>query len=168
MVSTAPNPLDAQWPSSPRFRARDGLEPVPTQPLPRPTTGKAPSRHARPKVLVVEGDSGLRLIYRVNLEDAGLEVVEAADGPTGLELAKTASPDLIVLEVMMAGLDGWQVARRLRAEPATRAIPFIFVTPLSQYRQRGLALGAVDYITLPCNPGRLVTRIRELLTRTQG
>jgi DNA-binding response OmpR family regulator len=121
-------------------------------------------------VLVVDDESPLRLIYRVNLEDEGLEVVEAEDGRTGLERARTESPDLILLDVMMPGLNGWQVAKYLRAEPATRAIPFIFVTPLSQSRDRlyGLALGAVDYITLPCDLGELTSRIRELLTSTPG
>jgi CheY-like chemotaxis protein len=167
-VSTAPTPLDTQWAAFPRFRARHGLERVPPQPLPQLATGKAPDRPATAKVLVVDDESPLRLIYRVNLEDEGLEVVEAADGRTGLEKAKTESPDLILLDVMMPGLNGWQVAKYLRAEPATRAIPFIFVTPLSQYRDRlyGLALGAVDYITLPCDPGELTSRIRELLTST--
>jgi len=117
-------------------------------------------------VLVVEDESTLRLIYRVNLEDAGLEIVEAADGRTGLERARTDSPDLILLDVMMPRNGGWQVAMYLRADPPTRAIPFVFVTPLSQYRRQGLALGAVDYITLPCNPGTLASRVRELLATT--
>lgn len=120
-------------------------------------------RQATAKVLVVDDESALRLIYRVNLEDEGLTVVEAADGRAGLEKAKSESPDLIVLDVWMPGLGGWQVAKHLRADPATRAIPFVFVTPLSQYRPYGLALGAVDYITLPCNPNELVSRIQALL-----
>ena len=161
-----PTPLERQWDAFPKFGAHDGLDPVPLRPLPPLATDKAPDPHATAKVLVIDDEGSLRLIYRVNLEDEGLEVVEAADGRTGLEKAKTESPGLILLDVMMPGLDGWQVAKSLRAEPATRAIPFIFVTPLSQYRLYGLALGAVDYITLPCNPRELASRVRALLTST--
>jgi CheY-like chemotaxis protein len=167
-VSTGPTRLDTQWAAFPRFRPRDAFEPVAPRSLPELATGRAPDRAATAKVLVVDDESPLRLIYRVNLQDEGLEVVEAADGRTGLEKAKTESPDLILLDVMMPGLNGWQLAKHLRAERATRAIPFIFVTPLSEAHDRlhGLALGAADYITLPCDPGELASRIRELLAST--
>jgi CheY-like chemotaxis protein len=119
------------------------------------------------KVLVVDDEASLRLLYRVNLEDEGMEVVEAVDGPSGLEKARSESPDVILLDVMMPGPDGWRVAESLRGSPATRDIPFIFVTPRRMYRDRlrGLELGAVDYVTLPCNPRELAPRIHEVLNR---
>jgi DNA-binding response OmpR family regulator len=120
------------------------------------------------KVLVVDDEAPLRLLYRVNLEAEGISVIEAADGRGGLERAARDSPDLILLDVMMPRLDGWQVAATLRADEATRAVPFVFVTPRSKYRDRvrGLELGAVDYILLPVNPLELAAHVKWLLERT--
>ena len=96
----------------------------------------------------------IRLLCRVNLEAHGFDVIEAADGLAGLEAAERELPDLILLDVMMPGLDGWMVADRLRKIPTTREIPVVFLTPRREYRDqlRGLELGAVDYITVPFNP----------------
>jgi CheY-like chemotaxis protein len=118
------------------------------------------------KVLVVDDEAPLRMLYRFNLERQGIEVVEAGDGPTGLQRAASESPDLILLDVMMPGLDGWRVAGELRKNPETADIPFVFVTPRARPRDRlrGLALGAVDYITLPHNPVELASRVCALLT----
>jgi CheY-like chemotaxis protein len=120
------------------------------------------------KVLLIEDEAPIRLLFRVNLEAEGMEVVEAADGPTGIEKAIRESPDLILLDVMMPGLDGWRVAEQLRENPATRDIPFVFATPRKEYRDRakGLDLGAVDYIPLPCDPVQLALRVQELLACT--
>src|SRR5258707_6961887 len=109
------------------------------------------------RVLVVDDEAALRLLYRVNLEAEQMEVLEAADGLNGLALAKDTSPDAVLLDVMMPGLDGWQVAERLEDDPATRDIPFIFVTARSRYRDRlrGFELGAADYVTLPVDPREL-------------
>ena len=120
-------------------------------------------------MLVVDDELPLRLLYRFNLEAAGLIVIEAGDGPTGLESAKRSRPDLILLDVMMPVLDGWMVAEELRRDPATREIPFVFATPRVDVRDRlrGFELGAIDYITLPCDPTRLPSRIRALLALTR-
>jgi DNA-binding response OmpR family regulator len=95
-------------------------------------------------------------------------VVEATDGRSGLECAASDSPDLIFLDTEMPGLVGSQVAAALRADDATRAIPFVFVTARAKYRDRlrGLELGAVDYITLPTNPVTLAAHVRSLLEQT--
>jgi DNA-binding response OmpR family regulator len=121
------------------------------------------------RVLVIDDEATLRLLYRVNLEAEQMEVVEAADGRSGLAMAKGESPDVILLDVMMPGLDGWQVAEQLADDPATRDIPFVFVTARSRYRDRlrGLELGAADYVTLPVDPYELAPRIRAILGRTR-
>jgi DNA-binding response OmpR family regulator len=122
-----------------------------------------------PRVLVIDDEPPLRLLYRVNLEAEGMEVGEAADGLSGIATAKRESPDIILLDVMMPRLDGWGVAEQLRDDPVTRDIPFVFVTARSRFRDRlrGFCLGAADYITLPVNPLELAPRIREVLARTR-
>jgi DNA-binding response OmpR family regulator len=121
------------------------------------------------RVLVVDDEAPIRLLCRANLEHAGMQVVEAADGVAGLEAARQESPDLILLGVMMPRLDGWTVAEQLRADPRTSEIPIVFLTARRRLRDRarGIDLGAVDYITKPFNPLDLAPRIEALLTRVR-
>jgi DNA-binding response OmpR family regulator len=123
---------------------------------------------ARPKVLIVALELPLRMLHRFNLEVQGLSVIEAEDGFAGLELARRERPDLILLDVMMRGLDGWQLAEELRQDRATRHIPFLFVTArLGHHDQlHGFKLGAVDYILLPCDLRVLASRVRQLVEQT--
>jgi DNA-binding response OmpR family regulator len=118
-------------------------------------------------VLLVGFEAPIRLICRFNLEQAGMEVLEAADGPGGLREARRGTPDLILLDVMIPDLDGFRVAERLLDDPATRDIPIVFLTTRSELRDRakGLDIGAVDYITMPFDPLALADRIRQLLER---
>ena len=122
------------------------------------------------RVLVVDDEAPIRLLCRVNLEAEGMEVLEAADGPAGLETALRERPDVILLDVMMPGLDGWRVAEELVENPQTSAIPIIFLTARAELRDRarGLDLGGLDYVTKPFNPLELAPRIRDLVTRVQG
>jgi DNA-binding response OmpR family regulator len=119
------------------------------------------------RVLHIDDEAPIRLLARVNLEAKGIEVIEAADGRTGAQLAKREQPDLILLGVMMPVLDGWEAAEELRRDPDTREIPIVFLTARSALkdRARGFDLGAVDYITKPFNPVELALRLRELLER---
>jgi DNA-binding response OmpR family regulator len=121
------------------------------------------------RVLHVDDEAPIRLLSRVNLEVAGIEVIEAANGRAGVELAKGEQPDLILLGVMMPVLDGWQAAEDLRQDPETREIPIVFLTAQAELRDcaRGFALGAVDYILKPFNPTELAPRIRRLLERLE-
>jgi DNA-binding response OmpR family regulator len=120
-----------------------------------------------PKILLVGIEPPIRLICRFNLEQAGMEVLEAWDGPGGLEEARRGTPDLVLLDVMIPGIDGWTVARRLLDDPATHDIPVVFLTTRSEFRDRakGLDVGAVDYITMPFDPLSLGARIQDLLDR---
>jgi len=119
------------------------------------------------RVLVIDDEAPIRLLCRVNLEAEEMEVLEAADGPSGLEKARAEIPDVILLDVMMPGLDGWRVAEALLEDDRTNTIPIIFLTARAEFRDRarGLDIGGVDYVTKPFNPLELAPLVRELLER---
>jgi len=120
-------------------------------------------------VLVIDDEAPIRLLCRVNLEAERMEVLEAADGPTGLDEAREHRPDVILLDVMMPGLDGWRVAERLLDDERTNEIPIIFLTARAEFRDRarGLDIGGVDYVTKPFNPLDLAPLVRQLLERIE-
>jgi len=119
------------------------------------------------RVLVIDDESPIRLLCRVNLEAEGMEVLEAGDGPSGLETARAERPDVVLLDVMMPGLDGWRVAEELLDDDRTSSIPIVFLTARAELRDRarGIDLGGVDYVTKPFNPVELAPLVRELLAR---
>jgi len=119
------------------------------------------------RVLVIDDEAPIRLLCRVNLEAEGVEVLEAADGPSGLEKARAEVPDVVLLDVMMPGLDGWRVAEELLDDERTAQIPIVFLTARAELRDRarGLDLGGVDYVTKPFNPVELAPLVRDLLER---
>jgi DNA-binding response OmpR family regulator len=121
------------------------------------------------KVLVIDDEAPIRLLCRVNLEAEGMDVLEAADGPSGLDAAREHVPDVVLLDVMMPGLDGWQVAEKLLEDDRTSEIPIIFLTARAEFRDRarGLDIGGVDYVTKPFNPLELAPLVRELLARIE-
>jgi DNA-binding response OmpR family regulator len=118
-------------------------------------------------VLVIDDEAPIRLLCRVNLEAEGMNVLEASDGPTGLEKARNDEPDVILLDVMMPGLDGWQVAEELLDDDRTSSIPIVFLTARAEVRDRarGLDLGGIDYVTKPFNPVELAPLVRDLIER---
>jgi DNA-binding response OmpR family regulator len=119
------------------------------------------------KVLVIDDEAPIRLLCRVNLEAEGMEVLEAEDGPEGLDRARAERPDVILLDVMMPGMDGWEVLQRLLEDETTQEIPIVFLTARAELRDRarGLELGGVDYVTKPFHPVELAPLIRDLLER---
>jgi DNA-binding response OmpR family regulator len=121
------------------------------------------------RVLVIDDEAPIRLLCRVNLEAEGMQVLEAADGPSGLEKARAESPDVILLDVMMPGLDGWRVAEELLDDPRTASIPIVFLTARAELRDRarGIDLGGIDYVTKPFNPVELAPLVRNLLARVE-
>jgi len=121
-------------------------------------------------VLVIDDEAPIRLLCRVNLEAEGIGVVEAADGPSGLELALEQLPDVILLDVMMPGLDGWRVAEELLDDERTSGIPIVFLTARAELRDRarGIDLGGVDYVTKPFNPVELAPLVRDVLRRVDA
>ena len=122
-----------------------------------------------PRVLVIDDEEPIRLLCRVNLEAAEIDVSEAEDGKSGLEAARAERPDVILLDVMMPGMDGWQVFEQLLQDETTAQIPIVFLTARAELRDqaRGLELGGVDYVTKPFNPLHLAPLIEDLLARVE-
>ncbi|MBI1795501.1 MAG: response regulator [Candidatus Eisenbacteria bacterium] len=117
------------------------------------------------RILVAEDERNLRQVLALQLQNAGYEVVEAVDGQAALELAQSATPDLILLDVMMPRLDGYEVCKRLRASFTTRHIPIIMLTARGEEEARitGLEGGANDYIIKPWGKRELELRIKNAL-----
>src|SRR3954465_9175182 len=117
--------------------------------------------------LVIDDAAPIRLARPVNPEAGGMEVLEASDGPTGLEKARNDEPDVILLDVMMPGLDGWQGAEELIDRESTNAIPSVSPAAPAEARDRarGLDLGGIDYVTKPFNPVELAPLVRDLIAR---
>lgn len=120
---------------------------------------------SKPKILVVDDDELLRDLLEFKLRSRGYEVELAEDGEAALEAASASPPDLIVLDGMMPGLDGFQVLQRLADGGATREVPVIMLTARRQEQDvvAGLSLGAQDYLVKPFLPDELVLRIQRIL-----
>lgn len=122
-----------------------------------------PLVHAKgkPLVLVVDDDPDLRALARIQLDDSGFDVIQAANGQECLALASTHSPDVILLDVMMPGMNGGEVLNALAGDPVTKHIPVVFVSALAspEDKVRGLENGAVDYITKPVEAREFVARV---------
>jgi CheY-like chemotaxis protein len=121
--------------------------------------------------LIVDDDAGVRLVCAVNLEAEGLRVLEAAEGLDGLEQARCERPDLVLTDVKMPGLDGFQLAERLRRDERTRRIPLIFLSGEIEQRnvERARALGALAYLTKPFDPRELASFVaREVVAARAG
>jgi DNA-binding response OmpR family regulator len=115
----------------------------------------------------VDDEASIRLICRVNLDASGFEVLEAEDGETGLAIARSERPDLILLDVMLPGIDGWEVAEELSEMDETRDIPIVFITARSAAPDelRSHAVGAVSYIAKPFDPALLTETVTRVLQR---
>jgi DNA-binding response OmpR family regulator len=121
------------------------------------------------RVLVIDDEAPIRLLCRVNLEAEGMAVLEAPDGAGGIEVARSERPDVILLDVMMPGLDGWNVAEELLEDPGTASIPIVFLTARADLRDRarGMDVGGIDYITKPFNPVDLASLVRTIVTAVE-
>lgn len=123
---------------------------------------------AHEKILVVEDEKDILELIAFNLECSGYTVFKASNGEDGLQLANAEMPDLILLDIMMPGIDGFDVCRSLKQEQKTRKIPIIMLTARGEDTDivSGLELGAEDYVTKPFSPKILVARIRTVLRRS--
>ena len=122
-------------------------------------------------ILVIEDDRQIRRVVQGYLEQAGYRVLTAIDGNTGLAVAQHEKPALIVLDLMLPGLDGWEITRRLRqsTDPAVANVHIIVLTARVEEadRVRGLTVGADDYVVKPFSPRELVARVQAALRRIQ-
>ena len=118
-------------------------------------------------VLVVEDEPDIVELVSFHLKRDGFRVVSASDGEEALSVVRSALPDIILLDLMLPGLDGLEVCRRLRAEQRTASVPVIMLTSRSEDADvvAGLEIGAADYITKPFSPRVLVARVRAVLRR---
>lgn len=130
---------------------------------------KSSKPKAAPKILVVDDEPDAVDLIEFNLTAAGFAVVTAADGAEAVRRARGDEPDLIVLDVMLPELDGLEVCKLLRREPATARVPILMLTARAAEIDRvlGLELGADDYVTKPFSPRELVLRIKGLLRRRE-
>jgi phosphate regulon transcriptional regulator PhoB len=119
-------------------------------------------------ILVVEDEPDIADLVKYHLEKAGLPARVVADGKQALDLIARDHPDLVVLDLMLPGLDGLEVCRRLRGSPATRGIPVIMLTAKAEEVDRivGLEMGADDYVPKPFSPRELVARVKAVLRRS--
>jgi CheY-like chemotaxis protein len=119
------------------------------------------------RVLIVDDETSIRLICRLNLRSAGFDTLEASDGASAIALALAELPDLILLDIMLPGMDGWQVAEELAANDETREIPILFLSARSESgdQRRGHATGGVGYITKPFDPLAMTNTVRDVLER---
>jgi len=121
------------------------------------------------KILIVDDEADVLELVEFNLKAAGYEVLTAANGTQALSKAKQHLPALVLLDLMLPEIDGLDVCKQLRADPATAAIPIIMLTAKSEEIDRvlGLELGADDYVTKPFSPRELALRIKNLLNRRE-
>lgn len=119
-------------------------------------------------ILVIDDEKDLQELVRYNLEKEGYDVIVAKDGASGLDVALRHKPDLIVLDLMMPGMDGLEVCRRLRGDDRGRHTPLLMLTAKATEADRvvGLEMGADDYVTKPFSPRELVARVKAILRRS--
>ena len=121
------------------------------------------------KVLLVDDDESNRDMLSRRLAKRGYEVALALDGFQGIEMARRDAPDLIIMDMSLPGVDGWEITRRIRADEGLRRLPIIALTAhaMAGDREKALAAGCDDYDTKPVDFARLTAKIAALLARTQ-
>jgi two-component system phosphate regulon response regulator PhoB len=121
----------------------------------------------RERILVIEDEADILEVVQYNLTREGYRVAATRDGEQGLALARRDAPDLVILDLMLPGLDGLEVCRRMQSDPLTASIPVIMVTAKSEESDvvLGLQLGADDYVTKPFSPKELSARVKAVLRR---
>jgi DNA-binding response OmpR family regulator len=118
-----------------------------------------------PRVLVVDDEAVIRQLIAINLELEGFEVHQAVDGSDAVDKARTVDPDVVTLDVMMPGLDGWTTAQRLRADSSTSRARIVMISARTRPAdvERGRDSGADEYVTKPFDPDEVVAAVRRLV-----
>jgi two-component system phosphate regulon response regulator PhoB len=122
---------------------------------------------ARERLLIIEDDEDIQELLRYNLAKEGYQVTKAVSGEEGLKAARAKSPDLILLDLMLPGIDGLEVCKLLKKDPKTESIPVVMLTAKGEEADvvAGLELGAEDYVPKPFSPKVLIARLRTVLRR---
>jgi DNA-binding response OmpR family regulator len=122
---------------------------------------------AKAKVLVVDDEEYIQHILNFSFGAEGYDVVTASDGEEGIDKAKNEKPDVIVMDIMMPKLDGYEACKRLKSDPETKGIPVILLTAKGRDvdRKLGSEAGADDYVVKPFSPGRLIERVEGIMKR---
>jgi DNA-binding response OmpR family regulator len=122
------------------------------------------------RILVVDDDRRIVRAVRSYLEDAGMVTLAAYDGETALQIIRHERPDLIVLDLMLPGMDGWEITRQVRADACLANIAILMLTARVEDVDKidGLRIGADDYLTKPFNPLEVVARVQAILRRASG
>jgi diguanylate cyclase (GGDEF)-like protein len=127
------------------------------------------SQDSKPKILIIDDDPLMRRIVTQSFDKSSYHLLEAESGPSGIQCALDQHPDLILLDVMMPEMDGFEVIRRLRIHPLTQSLPIILLTALGEISEKvhGMQLGADDYVTKPFDPRELRARVQAHLKRSE-
>jgi two-component system, OmpR family, alkaline phosphatase synthesis response regulator PhoP len=122
---------------------------------------------AKERILIIDDDPVIARLLQINFRLEGFDVDAASGGEEAYRLVAERVPDLVILDVMMPGIDGFEVCRRLKEMPALEDVPFIFLSARAQDedRTRGYALGVEEYVTKPFDPSHLVEIVRRALAR---
>lgn len=122
-----------------------------------------------PRVLVVDDDPQVLKLLRLNLEMEGYDVVSAADGNQALDAVANHSPDLIICDVMMPGIDGFEVVRRIRSDEANAGLPIVMLSAkaMGSDVKEGIQAGANEYVTKPFDPSELIDIVDRLLAENK-
>jgi two-component system alkaline phosphatase synthesis response regulator PhoP len=119
------------------------------------------------KILVIEDDPATSRLVDYSLRHEGYQVITASNGLEGVRKALSESPDLVILDVMLPGMDGFEICHRLRSEPTTAHLPILMFSAKAQEidKETGIKVGADDYLTKPAAPAEIVSRVEKLLAK---
>ncbi len=167
-LEAADPPLRLRWGLAchPTLDSAEALEAAAEAALHRVPVSAGGDRGTRPRILVVDDDAAITLMAEQVLRGEGFDVVIADDGPSGLEQAQASAPDLIVADVLLPRMDGFELCRRIRRHPDLRHVPVLMLTGVFRrlrYRSEAMSCGANDFLEKPVHPRQLVARIQSLL-----
>jgi DNA-binding response OmpR family regulator len=130
-------------------------------------TNMPDTKGPKPRVVIADDDDDIRRLVQLTVANAGCDVTSAPDGESALEAVRAVLPDLVILDVLMPRMDGWEVAKELKRDPKTAGIPIMFLTSKGQEHDvlEGFEAGGADYVVKPFSPRELQARVRSVLAK---